>query len=439
VRYASLTAPYDLEFKIQNSKFKTRPVNSMQSAYIIQSLRTPIGKAPRGTLKNIRPDNLATQVIHRILDRTPELTSSQIEDLIIGCAFPEAEQGFNLGRVIAQRVGLPPTVSGMTVNRLCASGLQAIAIAAQSISTGQAEAVLAGGVESMSLIPMGGQHFAPSPDLIANHPEAYTTMGITAENVAQQYHISRQEQDQFALRSHQRALAAIQAGRFNDELVPIHLRETLYTPGIKLKLSTVNAPLSTTALLERELDFTTDEGPRADTNLEALGRLPSVFRRNGSVTAGNASQTSDGAAMSLLVSERLVDQLNLTPLARMVGFAVAGVAPEVMGIGPVEAIPKVLQQTGLDLSQIGLIELNEAFASQAIAVIRTLGLDEEIVNVNGGAIALGHPLGCTGAKLTATLLHEMKRRNVRYGLCSMCIGGGMGAAAVYENLMYRTT
>jgi acetyl-CoA acyltransferase len=407
----------------------------MQTAYIIQSLRSPIGKAPRGTLKNIRPDNLATQVIHRILDRTPELSPNQIEDLIIGCAFPEAEQGFNLGRIIAQRVGLPPTVSGMTVNRLCASGLQAIAIAAQSISLGQADAIIAGGTESMSLIPMGGQHYAPSPELIADYPEAYTSMGITAENVADRYHISRSDQDQFALRSHQRAIAAIEQRKFIDEIVPIHLHETLYTPGIKFATRTkVEPSLSTTALLERDLDFTTDEGPRLDTSLEALARLPGVFRRNGSVTAGNSSQTSDGAAATLLVSERLMQQLNLKPLARMVGFAVAGVSADVMGIGPVEAIPKVLHQAGLSLDQIGLIELNEAFAAQAIAVMRTLGLNEEIVNVNGGAIALGHPLGCTGAKLTATLLHEMKRRNVQYGICSMCVGGGMGAAAIYENL-----
>ncbi|MGI0488135.1 thiolase family protein [Pantanalinema rosaneae CENA516] len=392
----------------------------MNSTYIVSSVRTAIGKAPRGTLRHTRPDDLGAAVVRGAIEKISGLVSNQIDDVILGCAMPEAEQGFNLGRVVGLRAGLPDSVSGCTVNRLCASGLQAIAMANQAIAVGQAEVMVAGGVESMSLIPMGGHQFLPNADLLADAPETYITMGLTAENVARQFQISRADQDTFALRSHQRAVAAIAAGRFKEEIIPVTVRETQY----------VNGKAETS-----EIIFATDEGPRADTNLEALSQLKPVFHAKGTVTAGNSSQMSDGAAATIVMSEKQVQELSIQPMARMLGFTVAGVAPEIMGIGPVEAIPKVLKQVGLTLNDIGLIELNEAFAAQSLAVIRTLGLNEDIVNVNGGAIALGHPLGCSGAKLTATLLHEMKRRGVRYGIVSMCVGGGMGAAGVFENLM----
>jgi acetyl-CoA acyltransferase len=392
----------------------------MKNAYIVSSVRTAVGKAPRGTLRHMRPDDTGAVAVKAAINRVQGLEPEQIDDIIIGCAFPEAEQGFNLGRVIAQRAGLPDTVAGCTVNRFCASGLQTIAMATQAILTGQAEVMVAGGAESMSLIPMGGHVLSPNPDLIAEAPKAYCTMGLTAENVAQQYQVSREDQDAFALRSHQRALAAIQAGRFEAETVPITVHETLYIDGKPQTTETV---------------FRVDEGPRADTSLEALAKLPTAFRMGGSVTAGNSSQTSDGAAATIVMSERMVHELGVQPMGRLLGYAVAGVPPEIMGIGPVAAVPKVLQQVGLTLEDIGLIELNEAFAAQSLAVIRKLELNEEIVNVNGGAIALGHPLGMTGAKLTATILHEMKRRGIRYGLVTMCVGGGMGAAGVVENLM----
>ncbi|MBF2000921.1 MAG: acetyl-CoA C-acyltransferase [Synechococcales cyanobacterium M58_A2018_015] len=389
------------------------------TAYIVSSVRTAIGKAPRGTLRHVRPDDLGSLAVQAALERVKGLDRNQIDDVIFGCAFPEAEQGFNLGRVIAQRTGLPDTVAGVTVNRFCASGLQAIAMAHQAIATQQAEIVIAGGAESMSLIPMGGHALAPNPELMDSAPEVYCTMGLTAENVAQQYAVSREDQDAFALRSHQRALAATQSGRFQEELVPVPVSETQYINGQIQRIETV---------------LSIDEGPRADTSLEALAQLPPVFRVGGSVTAGNASQMSDGAAATVLMSPQQVEALGIQPLGRLLGFAVAGVPPEIMGIGPVAAVPKVLRQVGLTLDDIGLIELNEAFAAQALAVIRKLGLDETITNVNGGAIALGHPLGCSGARLTATLLYEMKRRRVRYGLVTMCVGGGMGAAGVFENL-----
>jgi acetyl-CoA acyltransferase len=391
-----------------------------QEAYIVSSVRTAVGKAPRGTLRNVRPDDMGAIVVQGALDRVKQVDPNLIDDVIFGCSFPEAEQGFNLGRVIAQRAGLPDTVAGCTVNRFCASGLQAIAMASQAIVTGQAEIIVAGGAESMSLIPMGGHVLSPNPDLIAESPKAYCTMGLTAENVAYQYQVSREDQDAFALRSHQHALAAIQSGRFDEEIIPLPVKETLFVDGKAQSFENV---------------FKVDEGPRADTNLEALAKLPTVFRRGGSVTAGNSSQTSDGAAAAIVMSQRMVEQFEVQPMAKLLGFAVAGVPPEIMGIGPVAAIPKVLQQVGLTLKDIGLIELNEAFAAQSLAVIRKLELDESIINVNGGAIALGHPLGCSGAKLTATILHEMKRRKVRYGLVTMCVGGGMGAAGVFENLM----
>jgi acetyl-CoA acyltransferase len=392
----------------------------MLEAYIVSSVRTAVGKAPRGILRHIRPDDLGAIAVKGAIANVPGLEPDHIEDVIFGCAFPEAEQGFNLGRMIAQRAGLPDSVAGCTVNRFCSSGLQSIAMAAQAIATGQSEVIVAGGAESMSLIPMGGHYLTPNPDLMENDPQIYCTMGITAENIAQQFTISRQAQDEFAYGSHQRALAAIRSGRFEEEIVPVPVRETLYIDGKPQLLETL---------------FRVDEGPRSDTSLDALARLQPVFRVGGTVTAGNSSQVSDGAAASVVVSKRRVDELGLHPLGRLLGFAVAGVPPEIMGIGPVMAVPKVLKQVGLTLEDIGLIECNEAFAAQVLAVMDKLGLNEKIVNVNGGAIALGHPLGCTGAKLTATLLHEMKRRGIRYGLCTMCIGGGMGAAAVFENLM----
>ncbi len=391
----------------------------MKQAYIVSSVRTAVGKAPRGTLRNMRPDDMGAVVTKAAIERVKGLDPDRIDDVIFGCAFPEAEQGFNLGRVIVQRAGLPDSIPGTTVNRFCASGLQTIAMAHQAIATGQAEVIVAGGAESMSLIPMGGHYLAPNPEILANNPRVYSTMGLTAENLAQQYCISREDQDAFALRSHQKALAAIAEGRFAEEIVPLQVRENLYVDG-KLQLI--------------EKVFQVDEGPRLDTSLEALAKLPPAFRVDGTVTAGNSSQMSDGAAATVVMSNRALEELGVQPLGRMLGYAVAGVPPEIMGIGPVEAVPKVLKQVGLTLDDIGLVELNEAFAAQSLAVIRKLGLHQEVVNVNGGAIALGHPLGCTGAKLTATILHEMKRRGVRYGLVTMCVGGGMGAAAVFENL-----
>ena len=391
----------------------------MKQAYIVSSVRTAVGKAERGTLRHVRPDDLGAIAVKEAIARVPGLTPEDIDDLIMGCAFPEAQQGFNLGRIMAQRAGLPHTVSGCTVNRFCASGLQTIAMASQAIAAGQGEVMVAGGAESMSLIPPGGHAMTPNPELMAEYPAVYSTMGITAENVAQKYSIDRVAQDEFALRSHHRALAAIDKGLFKSEIVPFTVRETVYQEG-------------KTQCLEKV--FAVDEGPRRDTSMEALAGLKPVFRVGGTVTAGNSSQKSDGAAATVLMSDRLVEELAIEPLGKLLGFAVAGVAPEIMGIGPVEAVPKVLKQVGLTLDDIGLIELNEAFAAQSVAVIQQLGLKEELVNVNGGAIALGHPLGCTGAKLAATLLHEMKRRGVRYGLCTMCIGGGMGAAAVFESM-----
>ena len=392
----------------------------MNTAYIVSSVRTAVGKAPRGSLRSMRPDEMGGAVVKDAIDRVPGLDPQDIEDSIFGCAFPEGEQGMNLGHVVAHVAGLPESVPGYTVNRCCASGLQSIALASQTIAAGQADAIVAGGAESMSMMPPGGNYVAPNPGLMEDWPQAYMTMGLTAERVAREFRISREEQDEFALRSHHRALAAIRAGRFRPEIVPLSIYTTTYRDGHLHSLAS---------------RFDTDEGPRPDTTLQALAKLKPVFSAKGTVTAGNSSQTSDGAAASVVMSKGMCDRLGIQPMARLLGYAVAGVAPEMMGIGPIEAIPKVLQQVGLRMRDIGLIELNEAFAVQALAVIRKLGLDAAIVNVNGGAIALGHPLGCTGAKLTATLLHEMKRRGIHYGLCTMCIGGGMGAAGVFENLM----
>ena len=392
----------------------------MTEAYIISSVRTAIGKAPRGSLHHMRPDDLGAVAVKGAIAKTPSLEPKQIDDIIMGCAFPEGEQGMNLGRIVAQRAGLPDSVPGCTVNRLCASGLQSIVMASQAIITGQADVIVAGGAESMSLIPMGGNYLSPNPELVKESPNTYITMGITAENIAKEFNISRHDQDQFALRSHQKALAAIRSGRFNSEIIPITLKETIYDQGETKTIEKI---------------FEVDEGPRPDTSLEALANLKPVFQQQGTVTAGNSSQMSDGAAATVVMSMRKMHELRLQPMARLLGYTVTGVPPEIMGIGPVEAVPKVLKQVGLTLHDIGLIELNEAFAGQALAVIRKLGLDEDIVNVNGGAIGLGLPLGCTGAKLTATLLQEMKRRGIRYGMVTMCIGGGMGAAGVFENLM----
>jgi acetyl-CoA acyltransferase len=372
-------------------------------AVIIDCLRTPVGKAPRGALRNTRPDDMAAHIIEVLLDRHPELAPDQIDDVILGCAMPEAESGMNMARVAALRAGLPDSVPGMTINRFCSSGLQSIAMAADRIRAGGADVIIAGGSESMSLIPMGGNKFVPNPAVVDERPQIYMSMGLTAEQLQKKYDISRDDQDAFALRSHQNALKAQSEHHFDEEIVPVNG-------------------------LDR------DEGPRADTSAEALAKLKPVFHAKGTVTAGNASQTSDGAAAAIVMSDRKARELGLKAMARFVSFAVAGVPPEIMGIGPVNAIPKALKAAGLNLQEIDVIELNEAFAVQALAVMRNAELDPEKVNVNGGAIALGHPLGCTGAKLTATILRELQRRNARYGLVTMCVGGGQGAAGIFERL-----
>jgi len=382
-------------------------------------VRTAVGKAPRGTLQHTRPDELAAAVIKEAVRRVEGLEPAEIDDVVLGCALPEAEQGLNVARIAALRAGLPHTVAGQTVNRFCSSGLQAIAIAAEHIMSGFAEIIVAGGTESMSLMPgQAGHQFAPNPYLVDHWPEVYISMGLTAENVARAYQISREDQDAFAYQSHQRAAAAIAAGRFREEIVPVTVRR--WDDGGN------GRPRS------QEVVFDTDEGVRTDTSLEALAKLRPVFATTGVVTAGNSSQTSDGAAATVVMSADLARRKNLKPLGVFRSFAVAGVAPELMGIGPVEAIPKAVKLAGLRLGDVDLIELNEAFAAQTLAVMRALELSPDKVNVNGGAIALGHPLGCTGAKLTATILAEMGRRNARYGLVTMCIGGGMGAAGIFE-------
>jgi len=388
-------------------------------AYIVSIVRTAVGKADKGSLRNVRPEELGAIAVREAVRRVKGLEPELIDDVIMGCAFPEGPQGMNMGRIVAQKAGLPDSVPGATVNRFCSSGLQTIAMATQAIMAGHADVIVAGGTESMSQVPMTGFFFQPDPELVERDIDVYLSMGLTAENVAERYGITREEADRFALRSHQRAIEAIDSGKFDEEIVPVPVREVVYENG-------------QTRTIEKE--FRVDEGPRRDTSLEALAALPPVFRVNGTVTAGNASQKSDGAAAAVVMSERMVRELGVEPMGRLIGFALAGVPPEIMGIGPVEAIRKVLRQTGLTLDDIDLIELNEAFAAQALAVIREVGLDEEKVNVNGGAIALGHPLGCTGAKLTATLLYELRRRGGRYGLCTMCVGGGMGAAGIIENL-----
>jgi acetyl-CoA acyltransferase len=392
----------------------------VQEAVIVDCLRTAVGKAPRGTLKNTRPDDLAAVVFDKLLEKHPQVERGAIDDVILGCANPEAESGMNVARIASMRAGLPDSVPGVTINRFCSSGLQAIAMAAEKIRSGGAEIILAGGAESMSLVPMSGHKFAPNPWLVDNLPQIYMGMGLTAEEVYRKYKISREDQDAFAYRSHQNALKAQAQGKFDDEIVPVEVDFTSLNGGGK--------PSTAKSIFKK------DEGPRADTSVEALAKLRAVFHAQGTVTAGNSSQTSDGAAAAIVMSEKRAKELGLKPMARFVSFAVGGVPPELMGIGPIVAIPKALKLAGLKLSDIDVVELNEAFAVQALAVAREVGLNMDTLNVNGGAIALGHPLGCTGAKLTATILREMQRRGSRYGMVTMCIGGGQGAAGIFECL-----
>jgi acetyl-CoA acyltransferase len=391
----------------------------MREVVIASSVRTPIGRAYKGTLRATRPDELAAAAIKGALDRIPQLDVKEIEDVIFGCAMPEAEQGMNVARIAALRAGLPVEVSAMTINRFCSSGLQAIAMAAERIMAGGAEVIVAGGTESMTMIPMGGHKISPNPWLVDNYPDAYLSMGLTAERLAQRFGITRQAADEFSLRSHQKAIAAIHAGKFDEEIVPVPVSFTTPNGSKPKKLDIV---------------FKMDEGPRSDTSLEALLALKPAFHMKGTVTAGNSSQMSDGASAAVVMSAERAKAIGVKPLARYVAFATAGYKPEEMGLGPVYAIPKALKLAGLKLSDIDVIELNEAFAAQSLAVIKEAGLDLEKVNPNGGAIALGHPLGCTGAKLTASVIRELKRRNARYGMVTMCVGGGMGAAGIFENL-----
>lgn len=390
----------------------------MNEIVIASAVRTPVGKAPRGTLRTTRPDDLAAVAIVGALARVPQLDKGEVDDVILGCAMPEAEQGMNVARIASFRAGLPVTASGMTINRYCASGLQSIALAADRIRGGGADVIIAGGVESMSYVPFGGNKITLNPWLVENYPGSYMSMGLTAERVAAHYGITREAMDQFSLESHTKALSAIASGTFDDEIVPVEVVSTV--PGEKGK------PKTTTT------SFTQDEGPRADTSFEALQKLKPVFHAKGTVTAGNSSQTSDGAAAAVVMSRHRADQLGIKPMARFVAFAYAGCDPEEMGIGPIHAIPKVLRMAGLSLEDIDVFELNEAFAAQSLAVIKVLGIDPAKLNPNGGAIALGHPLGCTGAKLTATILREMRRRGAKYGMVTMCVGGGMGAAGIFE-------
>jgi acetyl-CoA acyltransferase len=392
----------------------------MKEAVIVSIARTAVGKAPRGTLRSTRPDDMAAAVFKEVISRVPGLDVNEIEDVILGCAMPEGEQGNNVARVASLRAGLPVSCSAMTINRFCSSGLQAIALAAERIMAGFGSAIIAGGTETMSMIPMGGFHFAPNPHLMEHYPDSYLSMGLTAENLARKYGITREQADQFSLRSHQRAVAAIAEGKFKGEVVPLDVTE--------VSMNGKNRPH------KRTVTFHIDEGPRRDTSVEALAKLKPAFHAHGTVTAGNSSQMSDGAAAAIVMSAERARGLGAKPLARFVAFAAAGTLPEEMGLGPVFAIPKALKLAGLALADVDLIELNEAFAVQALAVIQQAGLDLERVNVNGGAVALGHPLGCTGAKLTATLLGEMKRRQSHYGMVTMCVGGGMGAAGIFENL-----
>lgn len=392
----------------------------MREAYIVAASRTACGKAKKGSLRFTRPDSLGGAVVKDLLKRAPEVQPGMVDDVIIGCAFPEASQGLNIAKQIAALAGLPESVSGVTVNRFCSSGLQTIAMAAERIMAGAADVIIAGGVESMSLVPMGGMSVQPNPLLVESNPEIYISMGLTAENVAQKYSVSREDQDEFAYLSHQKAISAWENGKFESQITPIKV--------IEKKIDAEGE------IIEEHLTFKKDEGPRADTSKEVLAKLRPVFKMGGSVTAGNSSQMNDAAAGVIVMNGEKAKELGLTPIARYVGFSVAGVPPELMGIGPVKAIPKVLRLADLSLDDIDLIELNEAFSAQALAVIRELGINQEITNVNGGAIAMGHPLGCTGAKLTTQILYEMRLRNSKYGMVTMCVGGGIGAAGIFENL-----
>jgi len=393
---------------------------TMKEAVIVSAVRTAVGKAPKGTLRTTRPDEMGAAVIKEAAARVPGMELSDIEDVIMGCAMPEAEQGMNVARAAAIRAGLPVETSAMTINRFCSSGLQSIAMAADRIRSGGADVIVAGGLETMSMIPMGGHIIRPNPYLVEHYPDFYLNMGLATENVARKFEVSREEQDEFALRSHQRAAAALDANKFKDETVPLNVvLEELDAKGKKQR---------------REVVFDKDEGVRRDTSAEGLAKLKPAFHVKGTITAGNASQMSDGAAAAVVMSAERAEQLKAKPLARFVAYATVGCPPEEMGIGPVFAIPKALQLAGLTLDDIDVIELNEAFAAQSLAVIKTLGLNPDKVNVNGGAIALGHPLGCTGAKLTASILRELERRNGRYGMVTMCVGGGMGAAGIFERV-----
>jgi acetyl-CoA acyltransferase len=392
----------------------------MRDAVIVSAVRTAVGKAPKGTLKNTRPDDLGATAIKDAVSRAPGLDVNQVEDVIMGCAFPEAEQGMNVARTTMIAAGLPVETSAMTVNRYCSSGLQTIAIAADRIRTGAAEVIIAGGLETMSMIPMGGNKVRPNPAIVERYPDYYLNMGLTAENLAKKYEITREQADEFSLGSHQKAAAAIQAGRFKDEIAAMTVSIDDFDEKGRVR--------------RKEVVFDTDEGVRYDANSEGFAKLKPAFHAQGTVTAGNSSQMSDGAAAAIVMSADKAKELGLTPLARFVSFATAGCLPEEMGIGPVYAIPKALKLAGLTLDQIDVIELNEAFAAQSLSVMKLLEMDPSKVNVNGGAIALGHPLGCTGAKLTATLLQELKRRNARYGMVTMCVGGGMGAAGIFERI-----
>ena len=402
----------------------------MPEAVIVSALRTPVGRAYKGTLRATRPDDLAAVVIMQAIASVPGLSASEVDDVILGCAMPEGEQGMNVARIAALRAGLPVETSAMTVNRFCSSGLQAIALAADRIRGGGADVIVAGGTESMSMVPMGGNKISPNPWLVDNYPDAYINMGLGTENIARKFGISREAADRFAMASHEKAIAAIAAGKFKDETLPVEVK-TIFLPsnGNGSSAKAKQQKPSTQSVL-----FDTDELPRADTSLEALAKLKPAFHLKGSVTAGNSSPMSDGAAAVVVMSDSRAKTLGVKPLARFVAYATAGCPPEEFGIGPVNAIPKALKLAGLKLDDIAVIELNEAFAAQSLAVIQQAGLDPSKVNPNGGAIALGHPLGCTGAKLTTTLLYEMKRRNARYGLVTMCVGGGMGAAGIFERI-----
>jgi len=404
----------------------------MAEAVIVSSVRTPVGKAFKGSLRASRPDDLAALAIKEALARVPGLDAKEIDDVILGCAMPEGEQGMNVARIASLRAGLPIETSAMTINRFCSSGLQAIAIAAERIRAGSAHAIVAGGTESMTMVPMGGNKVSPNPWLVDHNPDAYINMGLGTENIARKFGITREQADQFSVDSHKRALAAIAAGHFKEETVPVEVKITAVANGNGASSGGTKAKPAKAAT--QTFTFETDEGPRADTSLEALAKLKPAFHVKGTVTAGNSSQMSDGAAATVVMSEERAKALGLKPIARFVAFATAGVLPEEFGIGPVATIPKALKLAGLTLNDIAVFELNEAFAAQSLAVIQQAGLDPARVNPNGGAIALGHPLGCTGAKLTATILRELQRRNARYGMVTMCIGGGMGAAGILERL-----